>query len=83
MRQREVTSTTNIREQKQLVVSEKAIYTFRNYPLLKTSLVTFLITGVQNYEKMIPDIHRFEIIKLCYELQIPQSIPLSRIQSAY
>ena len=28
--------------------------------------------------KMVPDIHRFEIIKLCYELQIPQSIPLSR-----
>lgn len=78
VRQREVKSTTNIREQKQLVVSEKAIYTFRNYPLLKTSLATFLITGVQNYEKMIPDIHRFEIIKLCYELQIPQSIPLSR-----
>lgn len=76
--QREVKSTNNITEQKQLVVSEKAIYIFRNYPLLKTSLVTFLITGVQNYEKMIPDIHRFEIIKLCYELQIPQNIHLSR-----
>lgn len=61
-----------------LVVSEKSVYAFRMYPMLKNALVTFLIIGVQNYERMIPDLVRYEIIKMCARLNIPNELELSR-----
>lgn len=63
---------------KQLVVSKKALNVFRVYPALKNALVKFLIIGVQNYERMIPDLLRFNIIKVCYRLNIPTEVELSR-----
>ncbi|RCK56535.1 TEL2-interacting protein 1 [Candida viswanathii] len=66
------------REEKQVVVSEKAVYVFRTYPVLKDALVKFLITGVQNYERMIPDLLRYDIIKMCYGLKIPSDVEISR-----
>ena len=61
-----------------LVLAEKALSTFRSFPALKDALVEFLIAGAQNYEKTIPDLTRFELIKLCYRLQIPKTLELTR-----
>ena len=61
-----------------LVLAEKALSTFQSFPALKDALVEFLIVGVQNYEKTIPDLTRFELIKLCYRLQIPKTLELTR-----
>ncbi|CCG22709.1 Tti1 protein [Candida orthopsilosis Co 90-125] len=62
----------------EVVVAEKAIATFKSFPILKESLVEFLIAGAQNYEKTIPDLTRFELIRLCYILEIPRSLELTR-----
>ncbi|CAI5757583.1 unnamed protein product [Candida verbasci] len=60
------------------LVSKNAVLTFRNYPKLKHSLIEFLILGVQNYERQISDSRRYDIVKLCYWLNIPDDIELSR-----
>ncbi|KAI5966246.1 uncharacterized protein KGF55_000555 [Candida pseudojiufengensis] len=63
---------------KEIAISEKAIYTLRMSPKLREKLVEFLLTGAQVYEKSIPDVIRYSIIKLCYKLQIPPRFPISR-----
>ncbi|KAI5967448.1 hypothetical protein KGF57_000391 [Candida theae] len=62
----------------QIIVAEKAVSTLRSFPALKDALVEFFIAGTQNYEKTIPDLDRFYLIKLCYRLQIPKNLKLTR-----
>ncbi|KAI5961766.1 hypothetical protein CANMA_003743 [Candida margitis] len=73
-----VSKTVKGKHSAELVVAEKALATFRVFPSLKDSLVEFLITGVQNYSKTVPDLTRFDLIKLCYRLEIPQTLELTR-----
>lgn len=65
-------------DEKQIAIISKSLSSLRVNKRLKVSLVKFLITGVQNYERSVPDLTRFQIIKLCHHLQIPENIYLSR-----
>lgn len=73
-----IKKSLKVKQKTGIVVAEKALVTLESFPLLKESLVEFLIVGAQNYEKTIPDLTRFEILKLCYGLQIPQNLNFSR-----
>lgn len=65
-------------QEKLVTLSSRSLSSLRINIKLRTSLVKFLITGLQNYERIIPVIIRHRIVELCYHLQIPEDVVLTR-----
>ncbi|EGW34915.1 uncharacterized protein SPAPADRAFT_145555 [Spathaspora passalidarum NRRL Y-27907] len=62
-------------KERSLTVSQSPL---RTHPKLRNVLIKFLITGVQAYERTIPDIVRYNVVSLCHRLKIPEDLILSR-----
>ncbi|ABN65722.2 predicted protein [Scheffersomyces stipitis CBS 6054] len=63
---------------KQISRIEQQLTTTRLNPKVNDLLVTYLITGLNCYERTVSDLVRLDIVRVCYRMGIPSDMKLSR-----